>query len=69
MKFPKNRANLYIVVRLDYGPDNIDRIVLGGFSVDTDADDYCGVCKQEWLEKTGSLKDTDFEVELTTFYG
>lgn len=60
MKFPKNRANLYIVVRTDDA-------ICGAFSDFAEADDFRAVCEQEFLEKTGQR--VRFFVKLTTYYG
>jgi hypothetical protein len=63
MKFPKNRANVYVVMRMGA----TDQTVCGVFANYDDAEDFAGACKQEWYEKTGTkLK---FEVVLSTFYG
>jgi hypothetical protein len=59
MKFPKNRANVYVVVRGDS--------VCGVFGNYDDAEDYAGACKQEWYEKT--KQKLEFKVVLSTFYG
>lgn len=63
MKFPKNRANIYVVIRLDA----VDQTVCGVFSEYDDAEDFAGACKQEWLEKTGTK--LHFDVVLSTYYG
>ena len=59
MKFPKNRATVYVVLRHDS--------VCGVFAELEEADDYRGACEQEWLEKTG--KKVYFRVQVSTFYG
>lgn len=61
MKFPKNRANLYIVVRL------FDKTTIAGFSEYDEAVDFAGACEQEWLEKVGEFRP--FTVQLITYYG
>lgn len=61
MRFPKNRANLYLVVRLN------TRTVVGSFSNTEDADDFATACEQEWLDKVG--EEMPHRVELTTYYG
>lgn len=65
MKFPKNRANIYVVTR-----ELVDNhtAVLGVFSDAVDADDFCGACAAEWFELTKGLPAT-FEVRLSTYYG
>ena len=65
MKFPKNRANLYIVVREFQG----QCAILGGFADFHEADDYRESCQQEWIDKTGDLDSVSFGTRLTTFYG
>jgi len=59
VKFPKNRANVYVVMRGD-SP-------CGVFVSYDDAEDYAGACKQEWYEKTGTK--LEFKVVMSTFYG
>ena len=66
MKFPKNRANLYLVVRTGY--QGIVAVT-GAFSEPIDADNYKDACAQEWFDKAGELTGVEFEVVLTTFYG
>jgi hypothetical protein len=60
MKFPKNRANLYEVVREDGA-------LCGAWSNYDDAEDFRAACEQEFFEKTGHK--VPFYVKLTTFYG
>ena len=69
MKFPKNRANLYLVERTDFDYDSTKQVILGGFANSEDADNFKDACEQEWLDKVGSLHNVDFDVTLTTFYG
>ena len=65
MKFPKNRANVYVVVRDDH-----TRVVCGVFSEDPEAEEYAGACEQEWKDRFPDWKNPPvFTVELTTFYG
>lgn len=60
MKFPKNRANLYVVVREDGA-------LCGAFSEWEEAEDYRGACEQEFLDKTG--KRALFYTRLVIYYG
>jgi hypothetical protein len=69
VKFPKNRANLYLVVRTVFNYEDTTMVVIGGFSEWEDADNFKDECRQEWFDKTGSLVGVDFGVEMTTFYG
>jgi hypothetical protein len=64
MKFPKTRANIYVIVRIIGGTTSL----LGSFSDLVEADDFKDACASEWFDTT---KDTSahFEVRLTTFYG
>jgi general stress protein 26 len=67
MKFPKNRANCYVVVR------EIDSYmemhsILGVFKDAVEADDYKDVCAAEWFEKTKG-QPANFDVRISTFYG
>lgn len=69
MKFPKNRANIYIVVRVDLNenPDKVRTAILGTFADVVDADDFKDSCAAEWFDKNGY--PSVFEVRLSTFYG
>ncbi len=67
MKFPKNRAHIFIVVREDI-PSNRTAI-LGTFSQLDEADDFRTVCLSEWLEKGFAVTDALFEVRISTYYG
>jgi hypothetical protein len=70
MKFPKNRANLYVVVREDYDGGGVFNVsLLGGSSELEFAEDYKDSCQQEWLDKVGHLEGAKFVTRLTTFYG
>lgn len=73
MKYPKNRANLFLVERVSFTTHEQDdystiTVVVGAFSTPEDADDFKGECEQEWKDR--ELDDgTSFRVVLTTFYG
>lgn len=70
MKFPKNRANLYVIVREDFdGGGVFNTSLLGSSSNCDEALDFKDSCEQEWLDKVGSLDGAKFDVRLTTFYG
>lgn len=64
VKFPKNRANIYVVVR----EDESHTAILGVFSDLIEADDYKGACAAEWFNITKG-QPANFEVRLSTFYG
>lgn len=66
MKLPKNKTNVYAVVR--YGGSLLPVALIGVFANNEDADDFAGACKQEWIDKGLSDVDVSFRVELTTFY-
>jgi len=59
VKFPKNKANIYLVVRED-------KAVVGAFVHLEDADAFASACEQELLDKTG--KTIPFHVQITTIY-
>lgn len=61
MKFPKNRATVYAVVRGE------GEAIVGVFPDYADAEDFRGECEQEWIDKTG--RSYPFFVRATTFYG
>lgn len=61
MKFPKNRATVFIVTR------GFGEAICGVFADYEDAEDFRGVCEQEFLDKTGAMEH--FFVRSSTFYG
>lgn len=65
MKFPKYRANIYIVVRVD---KFTGVSILGTFSNLVEADDFKDACAAEWFDKTKGTP-AEFAVRLSTFYG
>ncbi len=71
MKFPKNRANVFHVVRYHYVSNGEmgGGINVGTFSDVGNADDFRGACEQEWRDKLGDEANTLFLVEMGTFYG
>jgi hypothetical protein len=62
-----NRGNVFVVVRHVY--EGVETHVVGVFSELEEADDYRGVCEQQWREKVGGLDYVSFEVQMTTYYG
>jgi hypothetical protein len=65
-----NRGNVFVVVRNSFGYTEYSRSAsCGVFSELEEADDYKGMCEQQWKEKVGHLDDVEFEVQLTTYYG
>jgi hypothetical protein len=68
MKFPKNRANIYVVVRDIDTTTMRDTSVIGVFSDLIEADNYKDACAAEWFDKTKG-QPASFEVRLSTYYG
>lgn len=66
MKFPKNRANIYIVVRGNYDGNQVS--ILGAFADLVEADNYKDACAAEWFDKVKGKDTTSFDVMITTFY-
>lgn len=63
MKFPKHRANCFVVMR--YLGDS--SAVLGVFPTYEGADGYMGACQQEWIDSKAPYTP-DFEVVMSTYY-
>lgn len=63
MKFPKHRANCYVVVRYL----GSDAAVCGVFPTWEGADAFKGACEQDWIDSKATY-NADFEVLLTTYY-
>lgn len=68
MKFPKNRATVYLVYRYDHASDKTETPVLGVFANLEEADNYAGACEQELKEKLGYVQFF-CKVKASTFYG
>jgi len=66
VKFPKNRANVYVVTREN---ENTGSSVLGVFPEFDEAENFRAAAEQEFLEKVGRLGNYFFIVSLSTFYG
>lgn len=67
MKFPKNRASIFVVERVDA---DYSSVVCGVFADVQEAEDFAGACKQEWIDKYPSWdKHPQFRVSISTFYG
>lgn len=69
MKLPKLRADIYVVVRVDYdGGGEFNTSLLGCSSTLMDADSLKDTFEQTWLEKVGNLEGVTFSVRMTTMY-
>jgi hypothetical protein len=69
MKFPKHRANLYLVERWTY--ENNSTVIVGAFDNVVAADNFRDACLQEWIDRGLSdpyKEDVVFNVVLTTYY-
>ena len=65
MKFPKHRANCFLVTRYMTGHRSV---VVGVFPTDTGADEFAGACSQELIEKGFPPDMFHFEVQMSTYY-
>lgn len=61
-----NRGKVFVIVRYIIGKAPIS---IGVFSELSEADDYKGMCEQQWKEQVGHLEDIEFEIQMTTYYG
>lgn len=67
MKFPKNRANIYVVERVDA---DYSSVICGVFAYVQDAEEFASACFQEWKDMYPSWdKHPLFRVAISTFYG
>lgn len=65
-----NRGNVFVVVRNTFGYSEYNAShVIGVFSEMDEADDYKGMCEQQWKEKVGDLDNVNFDVQMSTYYG
>jgi len=62
MKYPKHRANIYLVQR------ELDGVVCGAFSTSEGADEFKGACEQDIQDKRLSTDFFKFYVSLGTYY-
>ena len=62
MKFPKHRANIYLVQR------EMDGVVCGAFSTPEGADEFKGACEQEIKDRGLSSDTFKYYVALGTYY-
>ncbi len=65
MKFPKNRKNIYVVIRDIPGRRPA---ILGVFADLGQADDYKDACASVWTEASNDTAAV-FDVVISTFYG
>lgn len=65
MKFPKHRANCFLVMRYI---NQHSAVVVGVFPTDSGADEFAGACTQEYLERGFTPAEFSFEVQMTTYY-
>lgn len=65
MKYPKNRGNMYVVVREISGGKTA---LLASFSDAVDADNFKDACAAEWFDKV-RVAGANFSVLITTYYG
>lgn len=69
MKFPKNRANVFVVMRYPVSHTTMKQgVPLGVFADLQEADNYADACTQELQEKIG-YGAFYCKIELSTFYG
>lgn len=64
-----NRGNLYCIVRTNYDYENTTMTICGGFSELSEADDAKGMFEQQWRDKVGDMRNVEFDIQLTTYYG
>lgn len=65
MKFPKHRANCYLVMR--YTTTN-PATVVGVFPNPEAADNYKDACAQDFYDRGFTDDDFSFEVQMATYY-
>lgn len=69
MKFPKHRANVYVVERRILNPTaTVSFAVVGVFPTPEGADHFKGACEQEFRDRGFSDDDFTFSVILSTYY-
>jgi len=62
MRFPKHRANCYIVMRYP------SATAVGVFPFLEGAEDFRDACMQEFVDKGFTKDDVSFEVHMSTYY-
>ena len=69
MKFPKHRANIFLVQRspLEFNSGSYSTVVVGVFPTTDGAEAFKGACEQEMVDR-GMAGLFSFDVALSTFY-
>lgn len=69
MKFPKHRANVFLVERSTVDKRAIRTYaIVGVFPTPESADEFAGACHQDFLERGFPEDDFTFKVVMSTFY-
>jgi hypothetical protein len=68
MKFPKHRANVYVVERRVLNVTVVSYAVVGVFPTAEGADHFKGACEQDFRDRGFSDDDFTFTVVLSTYY-
>ena len=68
MKFPKHRANVFLVERTVLDKAVRNYAVVGVFPTPEGADEFAGACHQDFLERGFPEDDFAFKVVMSTFY-
>lgn len=68
MKFPKHRANVFLVERMVLHNEVYTYSVVGVFPTLEAADEFAGTCKQDFIERGFSENDFIFKVAMSTYY-
>jgi hypothetical protein len=64
MKFPKHRANCFLVERVV----DMNYCVVGVFPTHEGATEFAGACEQEFIDKDIDKDRYVFQVVMSTFY-
>lgn len=67
MKFPKHRANVFLVERMSADPAVLP-VVCGVFPTYDGASDFAGACKQDFIDRGFQDSGYSFQVYMSTYY-
>lgn len=68
MKFPKHRANIFVVERRILDKAVVSYTVIGVFPTAEGADNFKGACEQDFRERGFTDDDFAFTVTMSTYY-
>lgn len=64
-----NNGNIYVVVRNHFEYSEYHASAVCGVCKSLErADEFKGVCEQQWLDRVGNLDGVEFDIQLSVLY-